>query len=55
MVLNEGKRLMVGATDQVRPIWTEVDVLPAAHGSAISTRRNASTGCRPFDLKSINY
>ena len=38
VVLNEGKRLDGRATDQVRPIWTEVDVLPAAHGSSLFNR-----------------
>lgn len=38
VLLNEGKRLDGRKTDQVRPIWTEVDVLPAAHGSSIFNR-----------------
>ncbi|MEL6140826.1 MAG: polyribonucleotide nucleotidyltransferase [Bacteroidota bacterium] len=38
MVLEEGKRLDGRAFDEVRGIWTEVDYLPAAHGSAIFTR-----------------
>lgn len=38
MVLDEGKRLDGRAFDQVRDIWTEVDYLPAAHGSAIFNR-----------------
>ncbi|PHI19937.1 polyribonucleotide nucleotidyltransferase [Lewinellaceae bacterium SD302] len=38
MVLEEGKRLDGRAFDQVRDIWTEVDYLPAAHGSAIFNR-----------------
>ncbi|NJO87063.1 MAG: polyribonucleotide nucleotidyltransferase [Lewinella sp.] len=38
MVLNEGKRLDGRPFDQVRPIWTEVDYLPSAHGSAIFNR-----------------
>ena len=38
VVTEEGKRLDGRATDQVRPIWTEVDVLPAAHGSSIFNR-----------------
>jgi len=37
-VLNEGIRLDGRKTDQIRPIWSEVDYLPAAHGSAIFTR-----------------
>ena len=38
MVLDEGKRLDGRAFDKVRPIWTEVDYLPSAHGSAIFNR-----------------
>lgn len=38
MILNERKRLDGRALDQVRPIWSEVNYLPAAHGSAIFTR-----------------
>lgn len=38
MVLEEGKRLDGRKFDEVRPIWTEVDYLPAAHGSAIFNR-----------------
>lgn len=38
MVMAEGIRLDGRAADQVRPIWTEVDYLPAAHGSAIFNR-----------------
>ncbi len=38
MVLNDGQRLDGRATDQVRPIWSEVDYLPGAHGSAVFTR-----------------
>lgn len=38
MVMAEGVRLDGRAADQVRPIWTEVDYLPAAHGSAIFNR-----------------
>jgi len=37
-VLNEGKRLDGRDTDEIRPIWCEIDYLPAAHGSAIFTR-----------------
>jgi len=37
-VLNERIRLDGRKTDQVRPIWTEVDILPKAHGSAVFTR-----------------
>ncbi|HOZ30883.1 MAG TPA: polyribonucleotide nucleotidyltransferase [Bacteroidales bacterium] len=38
MVLNEKVRLDGRKTNQIRPIWSEVDCLPAAHGSAIFTR-----------------
>jgi polyribonucleotide nucleotidyltransferase len=38
MILDEGKRLDGRRTDEIRPIWSEVDYLPAAHGSAIFTR-----------------
>ena len=38
MILDEGIRLDGRVTDQVRPIWCEVDYLPCAHGSAIFTR-----------------
>ena len=38
MVLDEGKRLDGRGFDKVRPIWTEVDYLPSAHGSAIFNR-----------------
>lgn len=38
MVLNEKVRLDGRKTNEIRPIWSEVDYLPAAHGSAIFTR-----------------
>lgn len=38
MILNEGIRLDGRNTTQIRPIWCEVDYLPATHGSAIFTR-----------------
>ncbi len=38
MILDEGVRLDGRKTDQIRPIWSEVDYLPAAHGSSIFTR-----------------
>ncbi len=38
MILDEGIRLDGRKTDQIRPIWSEIDYLPAAHGSAIFTR-----------------
>ena len=38
MILNEGIRLDGRTTTQIRPIWSEVDYLPSAHGSAVFTR-----------------
>ncbi len=38
MVLNERTRLDGRQLDEIRPIWTEIDYLPSAHGSAIFTR-----------------
>ena len=38
LVLNEGLRLDGRKTDEIRPIWCEVDYLPSTHGSAIFTR-----------------
>ena len=38
MILDEGKRLDGRKTDEIRPIWCEVGVLPCAHGSAVFTR-----------------
>ncbi len=37
-ILNDGIRLDGRKTNEIRPIWGEVDYLPAAHGSAIFTR-----------------
>ncbi|MDA3944637.1 MAG: polyribonucleotide nucleotidyltransferase [Bacteroidetes bacterium] len=37
-VLNERMRLDGRKLDEIRPIWSEVDYLPSAHGSAIFTR-----------------
>ncbi len=37
-MLNENIRLDGRAMNQIRPIWTEIDYLPSAHGSAIFTR-----------------
>lgn len=36
--LTHGKRLDGRRTDEIRPIWSEVDVLPGTHGSAVFTR-----------------
>jgi polyribonucleotide nucleotidyltransferase len=38
MILDESIRLDGRKLDQIRPIWSEVDYLPSAHGSAIFTR-----------------
>ncbi len=38
MALNEGLRLDGRKTDEIRNIWSEIDYLPSAHGSAIFTR-----------------
>ncbi len=38
LILDEGIRLDGRKTDEVRPIWTEIDYLPSAHGSAVFTR-----------------
>jgi polyribonucleotide nucleotidyltransferase len=38
MILDEGQRLDGRKTDEIRPIWCEVDYLPGTHGSAIFTR-----------------
>ncbi len=38
LILKEGKRLDGRDSREVRPIWSEVDYLPAAHGSAVFTR-----------------
>lgn len=38
LTLEEGLRLDGRKTDEIRPIWCEVDYLPSTHGSAIFTR-----------------
>ncbi len=38
VILSEGIRLDGRKSDEIRPIWCEVDYLPSAHGSAIFTR-----------------
>lgn len=38
MILDENIRLDGRKLDEVRPIWTEINYLPAAHGSAIFSR-----------------
>lgn len=37
-ILDEGKRLDGRTTTEIRPIWSEVDYLPGAHGSSVFTR-----------------
>lgn len=38
MILDESIRLDGRATNEIRPIWGEIDYLPGAHGSALFTR-----------------
>tara|TARA_R100001039_G_C1840672_1_gene101799 strand:- start:351 stop:2003 length:1653 start_codon:yes stop_codon:yes gene_type:complete len=38
LTLNEGLRLDGRKTDEIRPIWCEVNYLPSTHGSSIFTR-----------------
>lgn len=38
MILNDGIRLDGRDSKTIRPIWSEIDYLPGAHGSAIFTR-----------------
>jgi len=38
LVLDERRRLDGRKLDEIRPIWCEIDPLPAAHGSSIFTR-----------------
>ncbi|GAB1474145.1 polyribonucleotide nucleotidyltransferase [Bacteroidota bacterium] len=38
LILNESVRLDGRKTNEIRPIWCEVDYLPATHGSAVFTR-----------------
>ena len=38
MILDDRIRLDGRKLDEIRPIWSEIDYLPAAHGSAIFTR-----------------
>lgn len=38
MILNDKQRLDGRKLDEIRPIWSEVDYLPSAHGSAIFSR-----------------
>ncbi|MEM9547935.1 MAG: polyribonucleotide nucleotidyltransferase [Bacteroidota bacterium] len=45
MVLEEGVRLDGRKSDEIRPIWGEVDYLPSAHGSAIFNRGETQALC----------
>jgi len=38
MILDDGTRLDGRATNEIRPIWGEIDYLPGSHGSAVFTR-----------------
>ena len=38
VILDQGLRLDGRKTDEIRPIWSEVNYLPSAHGSALFTR-----------------
>ena len=38
LTLNKGLRLDGRKTDEIRPIWCEVDYLPSVHGSSVFTR-----------------
>ena len=38
LTLNVGLRLDGRKTDEIRPIWSEIDYLPSVHGSSIFTR-----------------
>ena len=38
VILNEKKRLDGRQTNEIRPIWSEVNYLPSCHGSAVFTR-----------------
>ncbi len=37
-IIDEGKRIDGRRTDEIRPIWMEIDYLPSTHGSAVFTR-----------------
>ena len=44
-VLDEGKRLDGRKTNEIRPIWCEVEPLPGPHGSSIFTRGETQSLC----------
>ena len=39
LILNEGIRLDGRKLDEIRPIWSEIDYLPGAHGSCCFYKR----------------
>ena len=45
LVLEEKKRLDGRQMNEIRPIWSEVDYLPNAHGSALFTRGETQSLC----------
>ncbi len=45
LVLDEKIRLDGRQPEQVRPIWSEIDYLPSAHGSAVFTRGETQSLC----------
>lgn len=45
MILNDKVRLDGRKTDEIRPIWCEVDYLPCTHGSSIFTRGETQALC----------
>ncbi len=45
LVLNEKVRLDGRKANEIRPIWSEADFLPSAHGSAIFTRGETQSLC----------
>ena len=51
MVLNDGQRLDGRDTTEVRPIWSEIDYLPGAHGSAVFH----TWGNSVFDYSYLGY
>ncbi|MDO4190781.1 MAG: polyribonucleotide nucleotidyltransferase [Bacteroidales bacterium] len=44
-ILDEGKRLDGRKTNEIRPIWSEIDYLPGPHGSSIFTRGETQSLC----------
>ena len=45
MILNEGIRIDRRTPEEIRPIWSEVNYLPRAHGSAVFTRGETQALC----------